>query len=160
MSKAQRGNGLLTSGVRAKETMIATMTKVTVLCRLPTMMDRIKLKYFTCMMTLIALLQEDMAAKTVITPASFLPSESFLFSDKYPERHRAKKIPSYMACCLLDIDTRAPCWCACEEKISFYLSNEYICTDLKIRYQVELRRTNMLQMQMHTVKRCWFFRNL
>ena len=40
MSQAQRGHGLLTSGVRAKATMIATMTEVTTLCRLPTMMDR------------------------------------------------------------------------------------------------------------------------
>ena len=30
-----------------------------------------------------------------------------------------EEIPSSLACCLLDIVARAPCWCACEEKISF-----------------------------------------
>ena len=35
-----QGHGLLMSRVRAKVTMIAMMTEVTILCRLPTMMDR------------------------------------------------------------------------------------------------------------------------
>ena len=30
-----------------------------------------------------------------------------------------EKIPSFLACCLLDIVAHAPCWCACKEKISF-----------------------------------------
>ena len=73
MSQAQRGDGLLTSGVRAKATTTATMTEVTTLSRLPTMMDRNPAWIFH-LKTSIALLQEDMASKTVVTPASFLPS--------------------------------------------------------------------------------------
>ena len=78
----------MTSGVRSKATTIATITEVTTLSRLPTMMDRNPVWIFH-LKILIVVLQEDMAAKTVVTPASFL-----LSSAKYPERHRPKKILS------------------------------------------------------------------
>ena len=52
--------------------------------------------------TSIALLQEGMAAKTVITPAPFLSSTYFLFSNKYLELHLATKNLSSLACSLLN----------------------------------------------------------